>query len=169
MMKHSLRRALALVAGLLCLSLLGACSPLPKDWPIKELTLPEGATPGAVPRKLKTLREVLNHIKEVGDRIPLAPRYEVAFNSSASWDSMVQSVNSQLSPLGYKEWKPSDMQTADAETEGAAGGQKFSAVVHLWEKDDKSMLVFLFNTSQLTSAGDPIDREGDYILGIHVR
>lgn len=158
-----------LACALLATLALCSCSPLPKDWPIKELTLPPASTAAAVPEKARSLRERLNRIEGVEDRIPLTPKYEVAFNTKSDWDSIISSVTGQITPLGFKEWKPAETANADEQAAGLAGGQSFANLIRIYEKEDKSMFVFIINTSAMTSSGDPIDTEGDYILGIQPR
>jgi hypothetical protein len=156
------------ISVLCCLLLSGAaCSQLPGDWPIKELTLPSGSSVATLPRNARTLREKLNHIEGIEHRLPLAPKWEVAFNNKkASWESIVSHVGSQLTPLGFTEWKPRNAADADTHVVALGGSNHLSEVLHIYESSDGKLLVNLINTSLMTSTGDSIDIEGNYILAV---
>lgn len=162
--------AAAGISALLLLIICAACSPLPADWPIKELTLPASSKAAAVPRNARILREKLNHVEGIGDRLPLTPKWEVAFNNKdASWETMVGQVEAQIIPLGFKEWTPAHPQAEDKHAIGLGGSTQLSQVLKIYESADGKLLINFINTSLMTASGDTIDVEGSYVLGIMQR
>lgn len=162
-------RLFALLCGVILACLATACSPLPKDWPIAELTLPPGSKKAAAPRSARTIRELLNRIKGVEDYITINPKWEVGFDNEGGWDAVKSSVTSQLTALGYTQWQPKDMADADNQAKASVGGQTYVSLIQVYESPDKKLLVNLFNTGAMTMRANTIDHEGEFSLTIHPR
>ena len=166
MLRSNLRHGAAL-SLLTCLALaaLASCSGLPKDWPIKQLTLPPGSHVAEIPNRLRDMRTNVTQVPEVGKVIDPKPKWEVAFNTEGGWTAVISSVSGQLTPLGYTEWKPSEGWSGGGTLAGLTGSTKLEDVVHIYQSKEFSVVV-LNVQNVATHAGEGANEEGSFVIDI---
>jgi hypothetical protein len=168
MMCAELGRRVAL--GILFLglaTLLGSCAGLPKDWPIKELTLPPGSSVAEMPHRINDLRTNLTQLPKVDRVISSSPKSKVAFNCEGGWDTVVSHVQAKLQPLGYTAWTPGENWQGGGTLAGLTGTTKLDDVVRVFISTTAHLTVVVLNVQNLaTTAREGGNEEGAYVIEI---
>ena len=87
---------LGMLLGCGLLLMLGSCaSILPKDWPIKGMTLPRGCRVATKPAMMANMDSAMPDV--FGDQ-----KWDVCFNYDKGWDALVAHLDKNMAGLGYQ-------------------------------------------------------------------
>jgi len=162
-------RRLTAAGVLLCFAtaLLVGCPGLPKDWPIKELTLPPGSSVAEMPHRMNDMRTNVTQLPGLDKIVSSAPKYKVAFNCEGGWDKVTSSVDGQLTPLGYTKWSAPTGWQGLGMMAGLTGATNIEDVVRIYSSPKDPYTIVVFNVGNLsTKLDEGGNEEGDFVMEI---
>jgi hypothetical protein len=168
MLRLALRRWTAASIVLTLAALLCGCNSLPKDWPIKELTLPPNSHKAEVPHRINDLRATLSQLPQVDKQMGKGkPKWVVAFNAEGGWDAVVNHVGGKLTAAGYTGWEPSQGWQGGDLLSSLTGASKLDEAAHIYKNPDAPYTVVLLNVQNMaTKLSEGANEEGDFVIDI---